>query len=455
MPRARRKLTKKRQRQRRRQRAAKERDKQEEEAENQRLADPEYQNFLRRQEKLEEFQRQAAEREQQEAEKAWLHREAVAQQQFRIDEARRRQKQEEVERLQREQAEERAKREELLKRQREEHLQRTAKAAAEFEAMMQSMEEYLNDPSLEQPPKHLLRVMETHPEERACEFFSRTNCCRYGHSCTFNHRRPMLSRILLIRHFFSHSLLQEQRTRTNEYSGADEALELTEQDMRHDYDEFFADTVEELQKFGTIVNFRTVRNTLEHLRGHVFVEYANERSALRAFTNLQGRYYACRRLNVEFSNLKTWRGAVCGLSLTRICPKGNQCGYLHLFRNKDNLFNTELEYTTGPRSKRNSSQTPTAKTTSWDDQSEAGRNWRWSESPEPQLEHFKESKTRRSKDLKDHHYSEPPSRSRRDKDSNRTNSKRDRSSPDSHRREDHRSNVYKHSRSHSQSLKHR
>ncbi|KAH8248760.1 hypothetical protein KR032_003003, partial [Drosophila birchii] len=449
---SRRKLTKKKQRQRRRQKAAKERDKQELEAENQRLADPEYQEYLLRQEKLEEFQRQAAEREQQEAERAWLHREAIAQQQFRIDEAKRRQQQEEVERLQQEQAEERAKREESLKKQREEQLQRTAKAAAEFEAMMQSMEEFLNDPSVDQPPKHLLRVMETHPEERPCEFFSRTNCCRYGHSCTFNHRRPMLSRILLIRHFFSHSLLQEKRTKTTEYSGADEDLELTEQDMRHDYDEFFADAVEELQRFGTIVNFRTVRNTLEHLRGHVFVEYTNERSALRAFTNLQGRYYACRRLNVEFSNLKTWRGAVCGLSLTRICPKGNQCGYLHLFRNKDNLFNTELEYTTGPRSKRNSSQTPTAKTPSWDDMSEHGRNWRWSESPEPQLEHFKETRTRITKDLKSHHTSEYQTRSRRDITDSRSSSKRDRSSSDSHRREPHRSNGYKHSRSHSQCL---
>lgn len=283
MSRARRQLTKKKQRQRRRQKAAKERDKQEEDAENLRLANPEYQKWLKIQEELEEFQSRAAERVQEEAEEAWLRREAIAQRQFSIDEAKRRQEQEEVERLQQKQAQERAEREETLRKQREELRQRKAKAAAEFEAMMQSMQQYLNDPSIEQPPQHLLRVMETHPEERPCEFFSRTNCCRYGHSCTFNHRRPMLARILLIRHFFSHSLLQERRTKPNEYSGADEDLELTEQDMRHDYDEFFTDAIEELQKFGTIVNFRTVRNTLEHLRGHVFVEYTDERFVLGLF----------------------------------------------------------------------------------------------------------------------------------------------------------------------------
>ncbi|XP_017116964.1 U2 small nuclear ribonucleoprotein auxiliary factor 35 kDa subunit-related protein 2 isoform X1 [Drosophila elegans] len=449
MCRARRKLVKKQQRKRRRQKQAKERDKLEEEAQNLRLLQPDYQKWLQKQQEMEEFQRLVAEREHQDAEECWLRCEAIAQRQFRIDEAKRRREQEEVDRLQREQAKERAEREETQRKQREEELRKAAKAAAEFDAMMESMAEYLNNPRVEKPPKHLLRVMETQPGERPCEFFSRTNCCRYGHACTFNHRRPMLARILLIRHFFNHSMLREQRTH-KEYASAEEHLELTEQDLRSDYDEFFDDAVEELEKFGQIVNFRTVRNTLEHLRGNVFVEYTNERSALRAFTSLQGRFYASKRLSVEFSNLKTWRGAVCGLSLTRKCPKGNVCGYLHIFRNPNNLFNTDLENTTTPRSERRSRQTPTAKTPSWDDHNEHGRNWRWSESPEMELENSKDlsnsirnSGTRQ--DLKNSHQTEFNSRSRSDKWSARLNrgrcSKRYRSSSGSSH-EDRRSNRY-------------
>ncbi|XP_017063227.2 LOW QUALITY PROTEIN: U2 small nuclear ribonucleoprotein auxiliary factor 35 kDa subunit-related protein 1 [Drosophila eugracilis] len=456
--RARRKLIKKQQRKRRRQKQAKERDKLEEEAENQRLLQPEYQKWLQEQREMEEFQRLAEQREHQDAEEAWLRREAIAQRQFRIDEAKRLQEQEEVERLQREQAKERLEREEIKRKLRKEEMAKSAKAAAEFDAMMESMNGYLNNPRIENPPSHLLRVMETHPEERLCEFFTRTNCCRYGHACTFNHRRPLLARILLIRHFFKHSMLQEHRPH-KEYDSAEEHLEFTEQDLRRDYDEFFNDTVEELEKFGTIVNFRTVRNTLEHLRGHVFVQYTNERSALRAFTNLQGRYYASKRLNVEFSNLKTWRGAVCGLSLTRKCPKGNGCGYLHLFRNPNNLFNTELESTTTPRRESRSSQTATVKTPSWDDQNKRGRNWRWSESPEVELENFKDvgnslKNSNRRQDLKISHHREYKARSRSDKDSKRSNrdesSKRKRSSSrTSH--DDHRSsrNHSSSSRSHS------
>ncbi|XP_039499244.1 U2 small nuclear ribonucleoprotein auxiliary factor 35 kDa subunit-related protein 2 isoform X1 [Drosophila santomea] len=446
--RARRKLTKKQQRKRRRQKHAKERDKLEEEAEKQRLLQPDYQKWLQSQEEMQEFQRLAEERERQVAEESWLRREATAQQQFRMDEAKQRREQEEVERLQREQAKERGEREEIQRRQREEETRKAAKAAAEFDAMMESMDVYLNNPHVEQPPSHLLRVMETHPEERACEFFSRTNCCRYGHACTFNHRRPMLARILLIRHFFNHSMLQERRAH-KEYAAAEEHLELTEQDLRHDYDEFFRDAVEELEKFGTIVNFRTVRNTLEHLRGHVFVEYTTERSALRAFTNLQGRYYASKRLNVEFSNLKTWRGAVCGLSLTRKCPKGNGCGYLHLFGNPNNQFNTELEYTTGPRSERRSSQTPTAKTPSWDEHKERGRNWRWSESPEVELENSKDLGNR-GQDLKHTHQRSHQSRSRSARDSVR--SKRDPSSGSL--QDDRSSKIYHQHRSNSTTSNH-
>ncbi|KAH8328620.1 hypothetical protein KR067_011617, partial [Drosophila pandora] len=420
--RVRRKVTKKKQRQYRRQKKAKERDRLEQEAENQKQSDPEYQKWQKQQYELEEFQRLALERNQQEEEEAWLRREAIAQRQFRLDEARRRQQQSDAERLQEEQARELAEREEARKKVREENERQIAKANAEFEAMMQNMHEYLNNPHLEKPPKHLLRIMETHPGERACELFSRTNCCRYGHSCSFNHTRPLLSRILLIRHFFNHSLLQERRVH-KEYASADEELELTEHDLRSDYDEFFEDAIKELEKFGSIINFRAVRNTLEHLRGHVFVEYGHERSALRAFINLQGRYYASRRLNVEFSNLKTWRGAVCGLSLTRKCPKGNTCLYLHLFRNPKNLFNRDLEKTT-PRSERNCNQTPTVRTpsASWDSLDEPSRNWRWSESPEPDLENAKDlsngrhkSRTSHSKRSQSEHYSQ----SKRDRNSNR------------------------------------
>ncbi|KAM8717003.1 hypothetical protein ACLKA7_003813 [Drosophila subpalustris] len=375
-----RKLLKKQQRKRRRQKYARERDKEEALEQSIKENDPEYQAWVQQQTDLDEFQRLAAERLQQDEEEQWLRREALAQRQFQLDAAKRRQQEAEVERLRAQQAKEL---EALQQEQRlrQEQKQRLAEeAAAEFEAMIKRMQEYMEDSGIRTPPAELCRVVETHPEERLCEFFTRTNCCRYGNACTFNHKRPMLAKILLIRHFFTHPLLQADDTST-EYANADEHLELTDQDLRADYDEFFKDVVGEVEKFGKIINFRAVRNTLPHLRGHVFVEYAQERSALRAFINLQGRYYASKRLSVEFSNINTWRGAICA----RKCPKGYTCGYLHLFRNPNNLFNGNLETYSTPSTARLRSNTPNSQTPSWNDMGKESRNWRWSESPEPEI----------------------------------------------------------------------
>ncbi|KAH8409338.1 hypothetical protein KR222_000673, partial [Zaprionus bogoriensis] len=394
-----RKLLKKQQRQRRRQRHAKERDKSEAAAQSAREADPQYQLWLQQQAELEEFQRQAAERVQQEQEEAWLRREALAQRQFQLDAAKQRQAQAEAERLRAQQAEELAARLQAQRQRQQERQRHAEQAAAEFEAMMQRMQDYMEDSGTSTPPAELQRVVETHPGERLCEFFTRTNSCRFGHGCMFNHRRPMLARILLIRHFYQHPLLQVQAEHA-EYANADAALELSEVDLRADYDEFFGDAIDELQKYGKIVNFRAVRNTLSHLRGHVFVEYTQEKAALRAFSSLQGRYYAARPLSVEFSNLTNWRGAVCGLSLTRKCPKGYSCGYLHLFRNPRNLYNANLESYSTPRSVRLEHGTPAASGNSWNDADRPSRNWRWSESPEPQLERSSSSRAGRDADHK-------------------------------------------------------
>lgn len=51
-----------------------------------------------------------------------------------------------------------------------------------------------------------------------------------------------------------------------------------------------------------------------------------------------------------------------GLSLTRKCPKGNSCGYLHLFRNPRNLFNANLESQGTPASARVGNKTPVVRT---------------------------------------------------------------------------------------------
>ncbi|XP_029404883.2 U2 small nuclear ribonucleoprotein auxiliary factor 35 kDa subunit-related protein 1 isoform X2 [Bactrocera dorsalis] len=375
-----RKELKKQQRKRKRRNAAITRDRLLEEEEARKLKDCAYQQFLQQQALLEAQKLREIERLHDAEEEAWLRRDLLAHRQFRLQQQQRaaaedairvKQEKELIAKLAEEQ------------RRRDEREKREAAAAAEFEHMMKCMETFLNNGG--EPPAELRRMVESRPGQKLCALYERTNCCRYGPSCINNHRRPLLSNIIVVRHFFMHPLLEEENEH-QEYANADGNLELSEQDLFEAYNEFFEDVVPEFEEFGYIQNFRAIRNILRHLRGHVFVEYIEERSALKAFIKLQGRYYAGKQLNVEFANIQTWRSAICGLSHSRKCLNGNKCHYLHLLNNPDNKYNTPMVI----------NRTPTIKAymatplLSWNavtasDVKQSSRNWRWSESPEVEV----------------------------------------------------------------------
>lgn len=177
--------------------------------------------------------------------------------------------------------EERLKQEQYIKEQKDAHRKKLEtlkleeeKAAKEFDSILQCMQQYLDESSMKTPPR-LQYFVQSRPAEKSCEIYDKTNCCRFGLACSFNHRRPLLAKIIVIRNFFHHPLLEQHEH--EEYSNADSSLELSERDLRDYYDEFCEDVWPVLQEYGAIINFRTVRNTQPHLRGHVFVEYAEKR----------------------------------------------------------------------------------------------------------------------------------------------------------------------------------
>uniref|UniRef100_A0A1A9WAL6 Uncharacterized protein n=1 Tax=Glossina brevipalpis TaxID=37001 RepID=A0A1A9WAL6_9MUSC len=382
-----RKSVKKLQRKKRRQRQAKERDKLLEIESLDKQKDPLYTAWLEHQEELKLTQLREKEKEHDEQEEAWLRRELLAQQNFK-----------KLEKLQKvEEAAKEAvrlhKEAEFQKRQKSINLKNAAErrliesANKEFENTMRLMDDYLTETITRTPPK-LNVLIETAPSRTICEFFERTNCCRFGFTCNFNHKRPLLAKIIIIRNFFNHPLLKH-RTEYAEHFNADEQLEFSENDLENTYQEFCKDVWPEIEKFGEIVNFRVTRNVQNHLRGHTFVEYKNKRDALKAFINLQGRYYASQRLCVEFSNIQHWRIAVCGLSLGHKCSKGSLCNYLHLFQNPGNKYNQIIEPTVKTwKVVQNFNRIEATPLLSWKDieaqSTYTGRckNWRWSESPE-------------------------------------------------------------------------
>lgn len=181
-------------------------------------------------------------------------------------------------------------------------------------------------------PSELLEHQELNPLKPPCPFYDKIGTCRFGLRCARNHKRPRISCILLISEFFTNIRLNNTG-KASEY-GDDIGIEFDEDELYHDFEEFFDDVVPEFEKFGTISQFRVCQNVVKHLRGNVYIEYKNQRfdiiylfnrrsknlktirvyfrDAMRAYQNMQGRFYGGRNINIEFCNID-WNAALCGM----------------------------------------------------------------------------------------------------------------------------------------------
>ncbi|XP_055385987.1 U2 small nuclear ribonucleoprotein auxiliary factor 35 kDa subunit-related protein 2 [Condylostylus longicornis] len=376
-----RKIAKKLRRKRIRQKNAKERERLQEIEEAQKLNDPKYHLWLNEQIRIEKIQQEQEDFQRQLGEKRWLERERLAQIQFQYEKDRKIQ----IEAAEKLQQEIRKKEIEELKKREKEKQEENAKLQKQILRKHQYFIKKLTDfvQGIGDLPKELTENKESNPGKELCLFFTKTAVCRHNHLCTKNHVRPGVSRVILLRNFFQHISLNEAKN--NEY-GDDILLEFTENELNKDYAEFFEDITNELEKFGTILNIRTAKNCVPHLKGNVYVEYVNEKSAMKAYLNLQGRFYASKQINVEFCSIISWKSAICGLSFSKSCLKGKLCNYIHILKNPEDKYNKPLNY--GDISQiENRVDKRSSADTSWNDVDVTSdkRNWRWSESPDKEF----------------------------------------------------------------------
>lgn len=155
----------------------------------------------------------------------------------------------------------------------EQERQRRIEEEKQFQAeLQQKINEFLvSDGDI---PSELRTTADTNPGRQLCQYFEKTAVCKFGNKCLWNHSRPRISSILMISRFFTNFSLEQSKA--TEY-GSDLTLEYNERDLYDDFKEFFDDVVPELQRFGQILNFVVCHNYEPHLRGHVYVEYDNER----------------------------------------------------------------------------------------------------------------------------------------------------------------------------------
>lgn len=170
----------------------------------------------------------------------------------------------------------------------------------------------------------------TRPDQPLCPFFSKVAACRFRDNCSRNHIRPGISDTLLIPGFYKNFELNMRYEREFDI---DISLECDEKEAYNKFYEFFEDILFELKSYGQIIELNVCRNQEVHLMGNVYVQYRSRRHSLKAYRNLCGRYYGGRKITAEFCTIPSWSEAVCGLFFRKMCPKGKNCNYLHLYKN--------------------------------------------------------------------------------------------------------------------------
>ncbi|XP_015112431.1 U2 small nuclear ribonucleoprotein auxiliary factor 35 kDa subunit-related protein 1 [Diachasma alloeum] len=385
----------------------------------------EYLKWIEEQANLEKEKERREREEHDEQERLWLEREVTAQEEWKLLQERRSKARAEQHRQEEILRKEFEAKQQLLNKRKKETQSRQEEELKHQETLKKAIDSYIDEGT--KTPESLRAVMDSKPGKELCPFFTKTAACKYGDSCSRNHRRLALGKILVIPGFYTHFSLERN---SFEYD-TDIGLEYDSFETQKDFREFYRDVLPELESFGRIKTLRFCRNTEVHLRGNLYVEYSSEREAARAWRKLNGRYYAGRQLNCEFANIGSWRAAVCGLLR---CPKGKMCNFLHTFRNPRDEYDIMSpprwsKKGEGENSDRRSEKSERRSQSSWDDSVRSTKrdhkDWRWSESPETEVkprEHRKSSRSSRS--------SSRTSRSRRTREESSSRSRRRRSPPD-------------------------
>ncbi|KAM8975194.1 U2 small nuclear ribonucleoprotein auxiliary factor 35 kDa subunit-related protein 2 isoform 2-T2 [Pelodytes ibericus] len=175
----------------------------------------------------------------------------------------------------------------------------------------------------------------TEKDRANCPFYLKTGACRFGERCSRKHVYPSSSQTLLIRGMFVTYGMEQ--CRRDDYD-TDASLEYGEEEIYQQFMDFYADVVPEFKNVGKVVQFKVSCNFEPHLRGNVYVQYQTEEECLQAFSQFNGRWYASRQLQCEFSPVTRWKTAICGLFERQKCPRGKHCNFLHVFKNPNNEF---------------------------------------------------------------------------------------------------------------------
>ena len=156
-----------------------------------------------------------------------------------------------------------------------------------------------------------------------CPFYHRVGACRHGDRCTKDHIKPLLSKCILFPHMYLLPPKEENMSK-----------ELAE--LRH-FEFFYNQVYKEFIKYGEVIELIILDNLGDHLFGNVYVLYNDIESAYHALQSVNGRYFAGKILNGEFSPIQSFNNAIChayedSFYKNISCKHGVYCNLMHIKR---------------------------------------------------------------------------------------------------------------------------
>ena len=154
-------------------------------------------------------------------------------------------------------------------------------------------------------------------------FFFKIGACRHGETCTRKHNKPPFSQTVLIKKMYYNPMipLVNSGTQVGKFD------QLTLQQV---FDDFLEEIVEELSKYGNLEDVQVMENLGDHMIGCVYAKYEDEEDAEKCLNAMNGRYYAGRKLEAEYTSVTDFREARCRSYDESICDRGSFCNFMHV-----------------------------------------------------------------------------------------------------------------------------
>lgn len=172
--------------------------------------------------------------------------------------------------------------------------------------------------------EHLARIIGTEEDRVNCPFFWKIGACRHGDQCSRSHYKPTCAQTLVIRHMYDNPPIA---VAIAEGQMVDD--EVLDQAADH-FEEFYEEVFEELMKYGEIEDMVVCDNIGDHIIGNVYIKYTHEDYAEKAVKELNGRFYAGKPLQIEYTPVTDFREARCRQFVEGQCKRGGYCNFMHI-----------------------------------------------------------------------------------------------------------------------------